>query len=48
MKKYVDRLVRCGYSRQRAREVCEEFVRNLSLIDLDFFICSKEAEIYVG
>ena len=45
MKKYVDRLVQCGYSRQKAREVCEEFVRNLSLIDLDFFVRSVEGRV---
>jgi hypothetical protein len=43
MKMYVKRLINCGYSRRRAWEVCEQFVRNLPLVDLDFFVQSVEA-----
>ena len=45
MRKYVERLVKCGYSRRRAVKVCEDFVRNLPLIDLDFFVCSVEGKL---
>lgn len=38
MKAYIDRLVKCGYTRQRAQKVCDDFTRNLPLIDLDFFV----------
>lgn len=42
MKAYIDRLVKCGYTRQRAQKVCDDFTRNLPLIDLDFFVWSVE------
>ena len=42
MKAYVERLIMCGFSRQHAVEVCEEFIRNLPLIDLNFFARSME------
>lgn len=44
MKAYVDRLIKCGYSRQRAVKVCEDFIRNLPLFDLDFFVLTIEAK----
>ena len=47
MKAYVNRLMQCGYSRQKAQEICEQFVRNLTLIDLDFFVLTMELK-YVG
>lgn len=47
MKAYIDRLIKCGYSRQQAQEVCCDFVRNLPLIDLDFFVRSMELK-HVG
>lgn len=42
MKAYIDRLIKCGYSRQRAEQVCGDFIRNLPLIDLDFFVQTME------
>lgn len=42
MSKYINRLVKCGYSRQRAKDVCCDFVRNLSFFDLECFVTSME------
>lgn len=42
MASYINRLIKCGYSRRHAEKVCEDFVRNLPLIDLDFFVRSME------
>jgi len=42
MKAYIERLIKCGYSRRKATQICEEFIRNLPLIDLDFFVWSVE------
>ena len=46
MQKYVDRLICCGYDPERAYSVCCDMVRNLSLVDLVFFITVME-ERYV-
>lgn len=43
MEAYIRRLIKCGYSRRHAEKICEDFVRNLPLIDLDFFVYSIEA-----
>ena len=45
MKAYVERLVQCGYSKERAFEVCCDFVRNLGIVDLECFIYSKEQNL---
>lgn len=42
MQKYIDRLVRCGYTAERARNVCSDFARNLPLIELENFVISME------
>lgn len=47
MQEYIDRLVRCGYSPDRAQAVCSDFLRNLSLVDLECFIESVERDTYV-
>lgn len=47
MEKYVERLIKCGYKRDRATRVCEDFVRNLSVLDLQLFVESTE-EVYRG
>jgi len=44
MWKYIDRLVKCGYSTHRAYNVCSDFVKNLSLVELEFFIASVEKD----
>lgn len=45
---YIIRLMKCGYTYDRARSVCSDFVRNLSLVDLDYFIMTIEGKCYVG
>ena len=42
MQKYINRLIKCGYSLERARAVCSDFVRNLPLIELENFVLSME------
>lgn len=42
MKSYVKRLVRCGYSYDRAFTVCKDFVKNLTIVDLECFVLSIE------
>ena len=45
MQAYVRRLMKCGYSYQAAEELCRDFIKNLSLVDLIFFIESKEHHV---
>lgn len=45
---YVERLMKCGYPSYKAYCVCQDFIKNLSLIDLQCFIDSMEREYYVG
>lgn len=47
MEKYINRLVKCGYSTRRAYNVCCDFVRNMSIIDLECFVSSIEERCYV-
>lgn len=47
MRNYVDRLIRCGFSADRATAVCIDFAKNLPLDDLIFFVQSVEEEVYV-
>jgi len=47
MDRYIKRLIRCGYSADRAYCVCFDFAKNLPLIDLEYFIESIERETYV-
>ena len=42
MTRYIKRLERCGYSTAKARSLCMEFVRNLSISELDYFIQTME------
>lgn len=42
MQKYENRLILCGYSRERAHSICVDFVRNLTLVDLESFVISVE------
>lgn len=42
MAKYIDRLMACGYSEEKAREICQEFSKNLNLFDLEMFIETLE------
>ena len=46
MQPYIDRLIRCGYSADRAYSVCSDFVKNLSMEDLEDFVRSVEKSAY--
>lgn len=45
MDKYIKRLTKCGYTEGKARQVCMDFVRNLSLFDLECFIWAVENNV---
>lgn len=47
MRKYVNRLVKCGYGENEATQICIDFVKNLSIVDLSFFVYSIEKAKYV-
>ena len=47
MQKYIDRLVKCGYTKERAYQVCCDFVRNLPIIELENFVWSMERKTNV-
>lgn len=42
MFKYVNRLMKCGYTKAKAYSVCCDFVTNLSIFDLENFILTME------
>ena len=44
MKKYIDRLINCGYSFENALKICQDFQKNLNLVDLENLILSIEKE----
>lgn len=44
MRKYIDRLINCGYSFENALKICQDFQKNLNLVDLENFILSIEKE----
>lgn len=44
MQKYVDRLIECGYSPEKARSLCHDIGRNLGIVDLENLIESIEKE----
>jgi len=47
MREYIDRLMRCGFSADRAYSICQDFGKNLPLIELENFIQSIERDCYV-
>ena len=47
MDKYINRLMKCGYSHYKAFMICRDFTINLSLFDLECFIVSMEQK-HVG
>lgn len=47
METYIVRLMACGYTREKAEEICKDFMLNLHLFDLEFFVDAME-QIYVG
>lgn len=42
MQKYEQRLVRCGYTKANAHSVCLEFLNNLSINELEYFVTDLE------
>ena len=42
MSNFVKRLIRCGYTKERALTVCNDFVKNLTIVDLECFVLSME------
>ena len=47
MQENIERLIRCGYSADRAYCICVDFMKNLPLFDLQLFVESVERECYV-
>lgn len=45
MTTYVNRLMKCGYSKERAYSVCQDFARNLPFVELENFVRSKEEDV---
>lgn len=44
MDKYVERLIKCGYSVSEARKICYDFLKDFCLFDLINFILFMENE----
>lgn len=42
MKEYIKRLISCGYTEDTAYKLCVDFMKNLPLFDLQFFVEHKE------
>lgn len=42
MTDYINRLIICGYTEAEAKNLCMEMILNLSIVDLECFILSKE------
>lgn len=42
MQKYIDALVRCGYTREQAYKECVGFLKDFSLLELRWFVESAE------
>ena len=42
MSKFINRLVKCGYSYIEACSACKDILRNLPIWDLEFFVSSVE------
>lgn len=45
MCEFIERLKKCGYEESRAYEVCCAFAKNLSYVDLLFFVQSVERNV---
>jgi hypothetical protein len=48
MKEYIRRLIECGYTKDEAYQICKDFLRNLHIFDLQFFVESVERRNHVG
>lgn len=44
MEEYIRRLMACGYSKEKAKQICLNFSNNLHLFDLEYFIGFIEKE----
>lgn len=42
MAEYIERLVKCGYTPEKAKQICLEFSRNLPVFDLELFVKTTE------
>lgn len=42
MSMYVERLTKCGYTKEKAFEVCRDFMKNLNIVDLECFVWFME------
>lgn len=47
MQDYIERLMKCGYSLSKAYRVCVDFMCNLPLFDIQFFVESVEDKNHV-
>lgn len=48
MQEYIERLIHCGYTKEKAYSLCADFMRNLPLFNLQLFVESIEEEHHVG
>lgn len=48
MQQYINRLMKCGYSFENAYKICQDFQKNLSIVDLENFVLSMEKENLVN
>ena len=48
MKEYINRLIKCGYTKEEATKICIDFINNLHIFDLQFFVESVERKNHVG
>lgn len=48
MSAYINRLIKCGYTLGKAHSICVDFIKNLSLVDLECFVISIEGNHHVG
>lgn len=42
MNAYAKRLIKCGYSEEKAFKICRDFVKNLGIVDLECFVYAME------
>lgn len=47
MNEYVIRLIKCGYSYERAYDLCADFLRNFPLLYLQYFVETVEKNVGV-
>lgn len=47
MSEYIERLMRCGYSADRAISTYRDFLKNFTIADLDIYVRQVEKDNYV-